>query len=261
MTERPSHERVNILGVGVSALNMPMAIDHLIDWIEHRDRHFVIISNVHVVMEAHKDATFRKAINRAGMITPDGMPLVFLSRWMGHKHVDRVYGPDLMLAASQAMAEQGYSHFYYGGAEGVPEQLARNMAEKFPGLKIAGTYSPPFRALTPEEDDAIVDRINEANPDIVWVGLGCPKQEKWMVEHRDRLNAPALIGVGAAFNFHTGTVPQAPLWMQRSALEWVYRLKAEPRRLWKRYLIYNPLFMLYVGLQFLGIRRVPVETA
>jgi N-acetylglucosaminyldiphosphoundecaprenol N-acetyl-beta-D-mannosaminyltransferase len=192
------------------------------------------------------------------MVTPDGMPLVFLGRWLGHYHVERVYGPDVMLAFSELSAARGYTHFYYGGAEGLPEKLADTLRQRFPGLKVVGTYSPPFRALTPEEDQAIVERINAANPDVVWVGLGCPKQDIWMAQHRDKLHAPVLIGVGAAFDFLSGQKQQAPHWMQRYSLEWLYRLAHEPRRLWRRYLLYNPYFIFLVLLQIAGLRRVPL---
>jgi N-acetylglucosaminyldiphosphoundecaprenol N-acetyl-beta-D-mannosaminyltransferase len=251
--------RVNILGVGVSAIHMQQALDQIMCWIEHRFLTYVVVAPVSSIMYAHQDPTLRQVINAAGMVTPDGMPLVFLGRWMGYRHVDRVYGPDLMLAASALMAERGYTSFYYGGAEKVPEMLADRMAARFPGLKIVGTYSPPFRALTLEEDAAVVARINAANPDVVWVALGNPKQEIWMAEHRPRLNAPVLIGVGAAFDFHTGRIPQAPRWMQRRALEWLFRLATEPRRLWRRYLIYNPLFMFFMMLQITGLRRIPLD--
>jgi len=182
-------------------------------------------------MECQRDPELRRIYNASGMTTPDGMPLVWLSRLHGYHHVDRVYGPDLMLALCERSVKRGYRHFFYGGAEGVPEHLAARLQSRFPGLIVAGTYSPPFRPLRPEEDEQIVQLINETSPDIVWVGLGSPKQERWMAEHIDRLTAPVLIGVGAAFDFHTGRKPQAPRWMQRSGLEWLFRLLTEPRRL------------------------------
>jgi N-acetylglucosaminyldiphosphoundecaprenol N-acetyl-beta-D-mannosaminyltransferase len=163
---------VNILGVGVSAIHRRQALDQIACWIEHRIQTYVVVAPVSSIMYAHQDPTLRQIINAAGMVTPDGMPLVFLSRWMGYRHVDRVYGPDLMLAVSALMATCGYSSFYYGGAEGIPELLATKMTARFPGLKIVGTYSTPFRALTLEEDAAVVARINAANPDVVWVALG-----------------------------------------------------------------------------------------
>ena len=257
----PDLPRVNILGTGVNAIAMTQAVDQIACWIEHGITTYVVVSAVNDVMEAHKNASLRRLTNAAGLVTPDGMPLVFLSRRLGYPETSRVYGPDLMLGTSAMLAERGFSSFYYGGADGVPEQLAATMTNRFPGLKIAGTYSPPFRTLTQEEDETVIDQINAAHPDVVWVALGCPKQTYWMAEHRPRLHAPVLIGVGAAFDFHTGRIPQAPAWMQRRALEWLFRLGVEPRRLWRRYLIKNPLFMFYVALQLAGLRRVPLNDA
>ena len=247
--------RINVLGVGVSALNMEMALEIIEGWIERREPHYVCVTGVHGVMESQRDENLRRIHNRAGLVTPDGMPLVWLSRLKGFRHVERVYGPDLMLALCGRSAAKGYRHFFYGGAQGVPEQLAARLQERFPGLQVAGTFSPPFRPLTPEEDDQIIQMINEAAPDIVWVGLSTPKQERWMAEHVGRLTAPVLIGVGAAFDFLTGRKPQAPRWMQRAGLEWLFRLLTEPRRLWRRYLINNPLFVALVVLQALGARK------
>jgi N-acetylglucosaminyldiphosphoundecaprenol N-acetyl-beta-D-mannosaminyltransferase len=252
--------RVNILGVGISAVNMQQALDQIAAWIDQRVPAYVVVCPVYTVMLCQQDPAFRALVNRAGMVTPDGMPLVFLSRRMGYPHVSRVYGPDLLLAFSQLAAGRGTTSFYYGGEEGVADQLADILRHQYPGLRVAGTCSPPFRPLSAEEDQAIVDRINAANPDVIWVGLGSPKQDRWMAEHRDRLNAPVLIGVGAAFDFLTGRTPQAPRWMQRIALEWLFRLCVEPRRLWRRYLIYNPLFLCYIVLQWVRLRRVLLES-
>lgn len=255
----PRPERTNILGVGVSAVNMQQALDQLACWIEHGERTYVVVCPVYTVMMCQEQPALRQIANRAGMVTPDGMPIVFLSRRLGNPHVGRVYGPDLMLAFSEMAAQRGYTSFYYGGAEGVPERLAEVLCARFPGLQVVGTHAPPFRDLTGEEDDAVIEMINAANPDVLWVGLGSPKQDYWMARHRDRLNARVIVGVGAAFDMHTGRIPQAPRWMQRSGLEWLFRLASEPGRLWRRYLIYNPLFMLYVALQLLGLRRLPLD--
>jgi len=251
--------RANILGVGVSAINMAMALEIIEGWIERREPHYVCVTGVHGVMESQRDEELRRIHNRAGLVTPDGMPLVWLSRLQSFHHVERVYGPDLMLALCERSVAKGYRHFFYGGAEGVPEQLASVLQKRFPGLQVAGTFSPPFRPLTADEDDRIVQMINAAAPDIVWVGLSTPKQERWMAGHRERLTAPVLIGVGAAFDFLTGRKPQAPRWMQRAGLEWLFRLLTEPRRLWRRYLINNPLFVALVVLQALGVRRYGLE--
>lgn len=259
MTTQNPLPRTNILGINVSAVNMETAIAEVERWIAEGEKHYALFCPVSTIMQGRQDPALRKVANRAGLVNPDGMPLVFLNRLLGQKQTDRVYGPDFIMAFSELSVEKGYKHFYYGGAEGVPEELAEKMRAKFPGLQIVGTYSPPFRALTPEEDAEIVRMINDADPDIIWVGLGSPKQDHWMANHRDQLNAAGLMGVGAAFDFHTGRKPQAPYWMQRSGLEWTFRLATEPRRLWKRYLVNNPLFILSVMAQMLKLRRYPAE--
>lgn len=251
--------RVNILGVGISAITMQQAVNQVARWIDSRTCRYVSVCTVHTVMECRRDERMRDAVNAASVATPDGMPLVWLSRRQSHQPVDRVYGPDLMLALCQLSVERGYSHYFYGGAAGVPELLVEKLQQRFPGLKVVGTYSPPFRPLTAAEEAQIIAQINQATPDIVWVGLGTPKQDLWMAAHRHQVTAPVLIGVGAAFDFHTGRIPQAPRWMQQSGLEWLFRLWQEPRRLWYRYLVYNPLFIVLVLAQTLGIRRFSLE--
>ena len=252
---RSGPPRVNILGVNISAINMQMALTMIDDWIRRKEPRYVCITTTHGVMECQRDRELRAVLNSSGLTTPDGMPLVWLCKAFGHRHVDRVYGPDLMLALCEHSVEQGYRHFFYGGAEGVPEQLANRLMQRFPDLRVGGTYAPPFRPLTPDEDEEVVRRINATNSDIAWVGLGTPKQDKWMADHVGRIEAPILIGVGAAFDFHSGCKQQAPLWMQRNGLEWLFRLGTEPGRLSKRYLVNNPLFMLHMTCQLLGLRR------
>jgi N-acetylglucosaminyldiphosphoundecaprenol N-acetyl-beta-D-mannosaminyltransferase len=247
--------RVNVLGVAVSAINMTSAVEVIEGWIARGEPRYVCVSGVHGVMESQRSEALRQIHNAAGLVTPDGMPLVWLSRLAGQRHVTRVYGPDLMLACCARSVERGYTHYLYGGGPGVPELLAERLQARFTGLRIAGTYSPPFRALEPAEDAELVARINAARPDFVWVGLSTPKQERWMHEHRDRLRAPVLVGVGAAFDFHAGLKRQAPRWLQRSGLEWGFRLATEPRRLWRRYLEAIPTFLGGVAAQMLGVRR------
>ncbi|MGQ9676028.1 MAG: WecB/TagA/CpsF family glycosyltransferase [Chloroflexota bacterium] len=249
--------RTNILGVGISAIDMNLALEQIEGWVARREQHYVCVATVHGVMECQRDPTLRQVFNNSGLTTPDGMPLVWLSRLNGYRHVRRVYGPDLMLALCQRSVDRGYGHYLYGGAEGVAETLADRLRQRFPGLRIVGTYTPPFRALTPAEDAAVIERINQAKPDIVWVGISAPKQDRWMAEHVGRLTAPVLIGVGAAFDFHSGRKRQAPRWMQGAGLEWLFRLSQEPRRLWRRYLVYNPLFVGFVFLQMTGVKRYP----
>ncbi len=246
---------LNLLGVRVSPLTMEKAVSGIERFITTGTAGFVCVANVHVIMECQRDAVLRSALNRGALVTPDGMPLVWMLKLNGFRDVSRVYGPDLLLAACQYGLERGWRHFFYGGAPGVAEKLVQNLNSQFPGLCVAGVESPPFHVLTAEEDAQAVDRINASQADIVWVGLGAPKQEKWMDAHLGRIDAPVMIGVGAAFDFHAGLKKQAPRWMQRSGLEWFFRLCSEPRRLWRRYLINNPLFLLLAGLQFLGLRK------
>ncbi|MGH9161024.1 MAG: WecB/TagA/CpsF family glycosyltransferase [Vicinamibacteraceae bacterium] len=247
--------RVDILGVGVSAIDMDDALDVIDRWITSGARQYVCVTGVHGVMECQRDDTLRRVHNRAGLVTPDGMPLVWLSKWRGWRNTTRVYGPDLLLAACERSIATGYRHFFYGGQPGVTERLVTRLERRYPGVAVVGTYSPPFRTLTEEEDTQAIGLINDAKPDIVWVGLGTPRQERWMAAHVGRLTASVLIGVGAAFDFHAGVKRQAPKWMRRSGLEWLFRLASEPRRLWRRYVVNNPLFVWLTLMQMWRTRR------
>jgi len=251
----------DVLGVNVSAITIDDAVATVERWIDEGRREYVCVTGVHGIMECRRDPLLRKIHNEAGMVTPDGMPLVYFLRLIGKKRTQRVYGPDLMQALTAASGRRDYRHFYYGGDVGVAEKLKDMLVRSVPGLQVAGTYSPPFRKTTPEEDYAIVEAINAARPDIVWVGLSTPKQERWMAEHVGRINAAVMIGVGAAFDFLAGTKRQAPAWMQRHALEWLFRLCSEPRRLWRRYAYIVPAFAYLAVAQLLrrAVRnRVPV---
>lgn len=250
---------VNILGIGISAVNLHQAVAEIERWIEAGERRYVNVCTVHTVMECHQESRLRQIVNSSGLSTPDGMPLVWLSWLSGQRHVDRVYGPDLMLALCERSATTGARHYFYGGAPGVADRLVTRLRDRFPGLAVAGTHSPPFRDADVDEDAAVLDAINASRADIVWVGLGTPKQDYWVSRHRSRLIAPALIAVGAAFDFHAGLIRQAPRWIQRSGLEWLFRLAQEPRRLAYRYLVYNPLFVMRVALQLTGLRAYPRE--
>lgn len=253
-------KHANVLGVKVSAINIPLALDTIDRWIKTRQKNYVTVTGVHGVIESQRDEKLRDIHNRAGMVTPDGMPLVWMNKIQGNKHVSRVYGPDLMLAVCEKSKTEGYKHYFYGGADDVPELLKEKLQERFPHLSVVGTYSPPFRALTPEEDDQIVKMINDTGADIVWVGLSTPKQERWMSAHLGRIEAPVMIGVGAAFDFHAGLKKQAPKWMQKRGMEWFFRLVSEPRRLGKRYLINNPTFVFLIAMQMLGLRRYEIPS-
>jgi N-acetylglucosaminyldiphosphoundecaprenol N-acetyl-beta-D-mannosaminyltransferase len=239
--------RVDVLGVGVSAIDMDMALTRITSWIDRRTPHYVCITGVHGVMESQRDPELRRIHNASGLTTPDGMPMVWAGRLAGAHWMRRVYGPDLMEALSALAAQRGWGFYFYGGQDGVAQRLAECLTNRHPGLRVVGTYSPPFRPLSAGEAAEVVERINQAAPDVVWVGLGTPKQERWMDEHLGKLSAPVLVGVGAAFNFLSGAVRQAPRWMQRSGLEWLFRLAQEPRRLAVRYLRNNPSFVLSVA--------------
>lgn len=239
--------RVDVLGVGISAVDMTAALDEITAWIEQREQHYVCVTGVHGVMESQRDPDLLRIHNASGLTTPDGMPLVWAGRRAGAGWMRRVYGPDLMVALAERAAQRGWRSYFYGGREGVPERLVDNLRRRFPGFTAVGWYSPPFRVLDETEDAAVVERINDLSPDLVWVGLSTPKQERWMDAHVGRLKAPVLLGVGAAFDIHAGTLPQAPPWMQANGLEWLYRLVREPRRLWRRYLSIVPRFMLKIA--------------
>lgn len=235
--------RVDVLGVGVSAINQEIALSEIARWITAQDKQYVCVTGVHGVMESQRDPELLAIHNSSGLTTPDGMPLVWCARYAGAESVERVYGPDLMLNVAAASVEHGWTHYFYGSAPGVPETLSENLEARFPGMKVVGTHSPPFRDLTPDEVLETAAEINGLAPDIVWVGLSTPKQERWMARFRPLLEAPVIIGVGAAFDMHAGRIPQAPPWMQSSGLEWAFRLFKEPRRLWQRYLYNNPVFI------------------
>lgn len=261
MTQDGSLPRARIMGVNVSAITMADALGAVEGWIARRARNYVCITGVHGVIESQSDPRLMTIHERAGMATPDGMPLVWMARKLGHGRTERVYGPDLMLRLTELSALRGYRQYYFGGAPGLAERLRDRLTTRFPGLAVAGTFSPPFRPSSAEEDEEIVRMINAAKPDIVWVGLSTPKQEYWMASHLDRIEAPVMIGVGAAFDFLAGTKRQAPAWMQKRGLEWLFRLLSEPRRLWRRYGKIVPQFMLGASLQLLRQRTALAATA
>jgi N-acetylglucosaminyldiphosphoundecaprenol N-acetyl-beta-D-mannosaminyltransferase len=256
-----THEypRANILGVGISAINMELAILALDKWIEKKEKQYITVTGVQGLVESQRDENLRKIHNRAGLVTPDGMPLVWLCRLKGYQQVARVYGPDLMQAVCEQSLEKGYRNYFYGSGKGTSDLLREKLIARYPGLQVVGTYSPPFHALTPEEDRQIVNEINASQPDILWVGLGTPKQELWMAAHLGKVDASLMIGVGAAFDFLAGIKKQAPPWMRRSGLEWFFRLLTEPGRLWKRYLINNPLFIIFLIGQIFGINKYTMD--
>ena len=239
--------RVDILGVEVSAINQDMAIEVVNNWVESDAREYVCVRDVHGLIASQDDPDLRRIHNSAGLTTPDGMPLVWCGRFAGAEWMARVYGPDLMLRVCSESVNKGWTHFFYGAAPGVADELALRLTQRFPGLKVVGTHSPPYHELTTAEVEDVATMLNSSGANIVWVGLSSPKQERWMDALRPKLNAQVLAGVGAAFDMHAGRVAQAPLWMQRSGLEWLFRLGVEPRRLWRRYLISIPRFLWLIS--------------
>jgi N-acetylglucosaminyldiphosphoundecaprenol N-acetyl-beta-D-mannosaminyltransferase len=255
MTPPKVCERVSILGVGLSVINRPSALRLVIDAVKQRRKGYITVTGVHGVMECQQDENLREIHNKAFLCTPDGMPMVWLGKLAGFRDMARVYGPDLMLDVCEASPKAGIRHFFYGGAHGVAAELKGKLCARFPGLDVVGTYEPPFRPLNSEEEAELKAIVNEARPDIIWVGLSTPKQERFMAEYLPKLNTTLMVGVGAAFDFHTGRVKQAPAWMQSIGLEWLFRLIQEPRRLWKRYLTNNPKFIFLLLCNWVGLRK------
>ena len=258
MKVQPERNTGAVLGVHIDASSWDAAIARLLGWAHARESRYVTICNVHVVVSASRDAGYRDIINGSDMATPDGAPVAWMLRRLGFADQPRISGPDLMWALCERAAKESLPVYFYGSTEATLTLLKQRLGEAFPTL-LMSTESPPFRTLTVEEDSAAVDRINASGAGLVFVGLGCPKQERWMAEHRGRdafdksplrVNA-VMIGVGAAFDFHAGTVRRAPAWMRDSGLEWLHRLMSEPGRLWKRYLVTNTLFIIGAARQLL----------
>lgn len=246
--------RANILGVGVSAIDLDDLVAACETWIARGDREYVCITNTHLVMMCQKDEHLRRIHNEAGLCTPDGVPLFWLARLMGHANVTRVCGPDITLACMERGLRHGWKHFLYGSAPGIADRMAARMRERFPGIHIVGTHSPPFRPLTPEEDEEVVRMINASGAHFLWLAIAPGDMERFMAAHRDRLTVNVQAGVGAVFDFLSGNKPQAPRWVAALGMEWFFRLCTEPRRLFVRYLTNNPAFVARVLLQGLGRR-------
>ena len=236
--------QVEIVGTAVDAVNLDAVVMQIEEWVEQHQRAYIACGTVHSLMTARTDSAHREALANADLVTPDGMPLVWLCQRAGHSQCDRVYGPDLLEAVLRHPGAKSWRHYFLGGAPGVAEKMVARLQLKYPHLIVAGIHSPPFRELSDAENATLQAEIESTHPDILWVGLGAPKQEKWMAAHRAAYTVPVMIGIGAAFDFFAGNKPHAPRWMQRSGLEWFFRLCCEPRRLWRRYLLLNPLFVL-----------------
>jgi N-acetylglucosaminyldiphosphoundecaprenol N-acetyl-beta-D-mannosaminyltransferase len=240
-----------VLGIPLALTSYEATMDWLDARVMARDPVLVSAAAVHLVMVAQEDPEVRDAVLSHTLVLPDGVPLVWAQRALGHREASRVYGPDLMAHYLERSVSTGVRHYLYGGRnQGALVELALSLRRRYPGVRIVGGYSPPYRTLTDEEEQWVIEDVNRSKADVVWVGIGQPKQELWMARMREKLDAPVLAGVGAAFDFHAGLVPQAPAWMQDYGLEWIYRLAQEPRRLWPRYARYNPRFVAGFARQF-----------
>jgi N-acetylglucosaminyldiphosphoundecaprenol N-acetyl-beta-D-mannosaminyltransferase len=249
--------RLQVLSATIDGASWDDTLARIARWSARSESRYVCVCNVHSVITANGDAEFRSVVDGADLVTPDGAPVAWMLRKLGVADQERISGPDLMWRYCEQAERRGESIYLYGGRQETLDRLQQRLTNAFPDLRIAGAWSPPFRDLTPEEDEAVTVRINDSGAGTVWVSLGCPKQEKWIAAHRGAINA-TMIGVGAAFNFHAGTLRRAPAWMQDRGLEWLHRLATEPRRLWKRYLVTNTLFVLGAASQ-LAFHRQPTS--
>ena len=261
--ERPAgRPQANILGIGVDAVAIDSATDRLQQAAQHGGGHgYVCVTGVHGVMEAQRDPTLRRILNASVMTVPDGMPTVWVGRAQGYRQMSRVYGPDLMLALCERSVSAGQTHFLYGGGPGTAERLKAALEARFPGIRIVGTFTPPFRPLNSDEERELEAAVGASEPNFFWVGLSTPKQERFMAQYVGRLRTPLMLGVGAAFDMNSGQLKQAPRWMQRAGLEWLFRLLMEPRRLAGRYFRNNPAFIALILMQLLGLRRDAIDVA
>ena len=247
--------RANVLGVGVHAVDLDLAADLVLDAVTARKKGYVCVTGVHGVTQAGRDPGFRRVLESAMLVVPDGMPTVWVGRWQGHRGMRRVFGPDLFLEVCRRSVNAGNTHFFYGGRPGVAQQLEENLRLWFPGIKTVGTFTPPFRDLSISEQIELRDRVAVLSPDIVWVGLSTPRQECFMADYLPCLDCKVMIGIGAAFDLHTGGLRDAPEWVKQAGLQWLHRLCQEPSRLWKRYLVNNSSFLVRIMLQLSGLKR------
>jgi N-acetylglucosaminyldiphosphoundecaprenol N-acetyl-beta-D-mannosaminyltransferase len=250
-----SRNRANVLGIGVDAVDMQAAVRAIASAVAAGDKGYVCATGVHGVMEARRNADMRRALAEAMLVVPDGMPTVWMGRLQGLRQMRRVFGPDLMLEIFRSSALEGCKHFLYGGAEGVASELRDALEHRFPKCHIVGIHTPPFRPLHQQEEAELRTMLSRMRPDILWVGLSTPKQELFMARYLPRLETKLMIGVGAAFDYHTGRLKDSPQWLKPLGLQWLHRLLQEPRRLWKRYLVNNPAFVSQALLQLTGIRH------
>ncbi|HKU40259.1 MAG TPA: WecB/TagA/CpsF family glycosyltransferase [Polyangiales bacterium] len=245
-------DRFYVAGVKIDAVTVRETVDRMHSWIRSGHRDYIVLTGAHGIVEMQADAELRSINERAGLTTADGMPVVWIGRAHGFRQIEKVSGPDIMNLEFSLSAQRGHKHFFYGGKPGVATKMIRRLTARFPGLEITGHHCPPFRPLTLEEENELVQAINASGADIVWCGLGCPKQEAWMARFRPQLKASVLVGVGAAFDYMAGEKPHAPDWIQRSGFEWAYRTVNEPKRLAARYARVVPSFVYYAARSELG---------
>lgn len=244
-----------VLGMRVDMVQIPDVLTAMEGWIVNKAHgHDVAVVNAYDAVCCRDDFMVKDAVNHSSLAVPDGISLILLARWHGFPLKKRVYGPDLMLEFLKVAQKKGYTNYFYGSTDEVQEELISNLKSQFPNLKVAGRYAPPFRALTHKEKEKFLADINESSPDILWVSLGCPKQQLWMYRHKEELKTPVMVGVGAAFDFFAKTKPQAPLWVRDNGFEWLFRLLTEPKRLWRRYLISGSVFFYYAAKELIQFK-------
>jgi N-acetylglucosaminyldiphosphoundecaprenol N-acetyl-beta-D-mannosaminyltransferase len=256
-TNDQSERLVDVLGVQIAPLDMEQALAVLTKALRDGEKGYVCLAGVHGIMEAHRNPDLRVAYANSLLTAPDGMPTVWVGRWLGHRRMRRTTGPDLMIEVLSRSEFAGRTHFLYGGKEGVAQELEATLRVRIPGVHIVGTHTPPFRELSSEEELRLIETIDVLQPDVIWVGISTPKQERFMHRMLPRLRTTLMFGVGAAFDFHTGRIKDCPDWVKLAGLQWMDRLLQDPRHLWKRYLRNNPTFLWHILLQLTGLRHYP----
>jgi N-acetylglucosaminyldiphosphoundecaprenol N-acetyl-beta-D-mannosaminyltransferase len=249
-----SREKANVLGIGIDAVNMEQALERIEADLRQRRKGYVCLAGAHGVMEAQRDPTLATIYAGAALTAPDGMPTVWVGRHQGYKKMERVAGPDLMLEVISRKEFSNYSHFLCGGKDGIAQELREKLLARYPSVKIAGIYTPPFGPMSHVQEMEFIDTVNRLQPDIIWVGISTPKQERFMAHYLPLLDTTLMFGVGAAFDFHTGRIADCADWIKRAGLQWLDRLLQDPKHLWKRYLRNNPPFLFYSLLQITGLR-------
>lgn len=259
MNDLSEHPKANVLGIGIHAVNMEQSLARIEQDLRERRKGYVCLVGVHGVMEAQRDTNLAEIFAGAALAAPDGMPTVWVGRHQGHSKMERVAGPDLMLEVISREQFRGFTHFLCGGKDGVAEELRDQLTARYPFVKIAGTYTPPFGPLSPAQEEEFVGTINRLRPDIVWVGISTPKQDKFMERYLPLLDTTLMFGVGAAFDYHTGRISDCAEWIKRAGLQWIDRLFQDPKHLWRRYLRNNPPFLFYIFLQLAGLKSYPLQ--